>query len=302
MGFIVHTFKPSVRPWSLIPIICLLVGLISVIAISILVRYLDKKNHTKILNSLIFAYGIAFLSLEIYHEINRYFELGHYDWSSFPFQFCSIPIYMCPILPFIKNEKVRDACFYYLGTFCLASGIFPLLFGQAQLCRRPNPWDTVRSFVWHILIVHIAIISIVYKKIGKNIKQNYKPLINAIMLFVGFTVIAQLINVTLHYTGGINFSTIDGTPLKDIHNTRLDDPDIASCFYISPFFVSNMPVYHSIYLSFGWITNYIAYLLSFSLLSAILFFAYFGIYRIIDIAKLKLLNKKSSSVKDKEAI
>ena len=122
------------------------------------------------------------------------------------------------------------------------------------------------------------------------------------MLFVGFTVIAQLINVTLHYTGGINFSTIDGAPLKDIHNTRLDDPDIASCFYISPFFVSNMPVYHSIYLSFGWITNYIAYLLSFSLLSAILFFAYFGIYRIIDIAKLKLLNKKSSSAKDKEAI
>lgn len=298
MSSIFNMVKPSVRPWSWIPIVCLLVGLVSIILISFLVKYLDKKGHTKILNLLIFIYGITFVALEIYHEINRYFELGHYDWSSFPFQFCSIPIYMCPILPFIKSEKVRNACFYYLGTFCLISGIFPLFFGQSQLCRWSNPWDTVRSFVWHILIVHIAIISIVYKKIGKNIKDNKQAIISAVALFVCFTVIAQLINVTLHYTGGINFKTIDGAPLKDVHNTRLDDPDIASCFYISPFFVSNMPVYHSIYLTFGWITNYVAYIFSFSLLAIILVFTYFGIYKLSELVKTKFLNKKSSLKND----
>lgn len=294
MSEIFFQHRPSVKPWSTIPIVCLIIGLISIILISILVRYLDKKKNTKVINFLIFAYGLAFLGLEIYHEINRYFALGHYDWSSFPFQFCSIPIYMCPILPFIKNEKVKNACFYYLGTFCLVSGIFPLLFGQGQLCRWPNPWDTVRSFIWHILIVHIAIISIVHVKIGSNIKQNYKPLIGAILLFISFTVVAQLINVTLHYTGGINYSTIDGAPLKEVGNTRLDDPDIASCFYISPFFVSNMPVYYSIYKAAGWIVNYIAYLFSFSLMSVILYFVYFGIYKLIDVIKIKFDKDQNS--------
>lgn len=294
MSEIFFQHLPSVKPWSTIPIVCLIIGLISIILISILVRYLDKKKNTKVINFLIFAYGLAFLGLEIYHEINRYFALGHYDRSSFPFQFCSIPIYMCPILPFIKNEKVKNACFYYLGTFCLVSGIFPLLFGQGQLCRWPNPWDTVRSFIWHILIVHIAIISIVHVKIGSNIKQNYKPLIGAILLFISFTVVAQLINVTLHYTGGINYSTIDGAPLKEVGNTRLDDPDIASCFYISPFFVSNMPVYYSIYKAAGWIVNYIAYLFSFSLMSVILYFVYFGIYKLIDVIKIKFDKDQNS--------
>lgn len=289
-----NTFKPPVKPWSTIPIVSLLIGLISIILISFLVHYLDKKGKHKILNILIFIYGLVFLSLEIYHEVNRFLELGHYDWSSFPFQFCSIPIYMCPISPFIKNEKIKNACFYYLGTFCLVSGIFPLLFGQGQLCRWPNPGDTIRSFVWHILIVHIAIISIVHKKIGKNLKTNYKPMLGAIGLFISFTIIAQLVNVTLHYAGGINFATTDGAPLKEIHNTRLDDPDIASCFYISPFFVSNMPVYSSIYKAAGWIVNYIAYLLSFSLMSFILYFTYYGIYRLINLIKDRI-NKDPSS-------
>lgn len=290
--------NPPVKPWTTIPIVCLLVGLISIILISLLVHYLDKKNHHKVMNVLIFIYGLTFLGLEIYHEINRFYELGHYDWSSFPFQFCSIPIYMCPILPFIKNEKIKDACYYYLGTFCLVSGIFPLLFGQGQLCRWPNPYDTIRSFVWHILIVHVAIISIVYKKIGNNLKSNYKPLIGAILLFVSFTVVAQLINVTLHYTGGINFTTLDGVPLKEVHNTRLDDPDIASCFYISPFFVSNMPVYNVIYKEAGWIVNYIAYLLSFSLMASILYFIYFAINQSIFIVRNRLIKTSSPSIKN----
>lgn len=85
-------------------------------------------------------------------------------------------------------------------------------------------------------------------------------------------VIAQLINVTLHYTGGINYKPTDGKPFKDVTNTPLFDPDVASCFYISPFFVSNMPVYSQIWLKFGWFANYIIYVISFSFLATILYF------------------------------
>ncbi len=114
-----------------------------------------------------------------------------------------------------------------------------------------------------------------------------KTFVNSIGLFLSFTVIAQLINVTLHYSSGVNFATSDGNIIKDTTNTYLYDSDIASCFYISPFFVSNMPVYESIYRTCGWIVNYIAYIFSFSLMSFILFNVYYLINKTMYVFKLK---------------
>ncbi len=279
--------RPSVTPWSFIPILCIVIGFLSIIPILFLVSYFKKKNNAKAIEVIIFLYGLTFLGLEIYHEINRFITLGFYDWSSFPFQFCSMPIYLCPLIIFIKNQKIKDTIYYYLGTYCLVSGIFPLFFGQSQLCRWTNVFDTVRSFIWHIMIIHVAILSIFYKKMGENYKSDMKTFVNSIGLFLSFTIIAQLINVTLHYSAGVNFATSDGNIIKDTTNTYLYDPDIASCFYISPFFVSNMPVYESIYRTCGWIVNYIAYIFSFSLMSFILFNVYYLINKTMYMFKLK---------------
>lgn len=264
--------QPASQPWSLVPILCVLVGLLTLIAIAFLAKYINKTKNNKLLNGIILIYGLVFLGLEIYHEVKRYFFFGYYDFSSIPFQFCSIPIYLCLILPFIKNEKIRMPIFYYLGIYCMIAGIFPLLFGQGQLCRWSNIFDVIRSFLWHVLILQVSILSVVHAEIGKNIKKDYKYFLGAVAIFVGLTVIAQLINVTLHYTGGINYKPTDGKPFKDVTNTPLFDPDVASCFYISPFFVSNMPVYSQIWLKFGWFANYIIYVISFSFLATILYF------------------------------
>lgn len=276
---------PACKPWSLVPLLCILFGAMSLVGIVFLAKYIKRKNKNKLLNIIIFIYGLIFLGLEIYHEVNRYLILGYYDFSSFPFQFCSIPIYFCLILPFIQSEKIRVPVFYYLGIFCLIAGFIPLFLGQGQLCRWSIIFDTVRSFVWHILILQIAILSLVYVRIGFNLKKTYKFLIQSIFIFIGLTIIAQLINVTLHYTGGIHFKPLDGKPFKDVTNTPLFDPDIASCFYISPFFVSNMPVYSKIRLQLGWIINYILYVFSFSLLATIVYFVNYFIRKYIELYK-----------------
>ena len=267
----------------------------TIVAVAFLAKYINKTKNKKLLNGIILVYGLLFLGMEIYHEINRYFFFGHYDYSSVPFQFCSIPIYFCMILPFIKNEKIRMPMFYYLGIYCMIAGIFPLLFGQGQLCRWSSIFDTIRSFVWHVLILQVAILSVVHAGIGKDLKKDYKYFLGSIAIFVGLTVIAQLINVTLHYTGGINYKPTDGKPFKDVTNTPLYDPDIASCFYISPYFVSNMPVYSKIWMKCGWFVNYIAYVLSFSFLATIVYFLNCLVrYRMSRYAAYKLKNKEVS--------
>ena len=119
--------QPACKPWSLVPILCVLIGLMTLIAIAFLAKYINKTKNKKLLNGIILIYGLLFLGLEIYHEINRYFFFGFYDFSSIPFQFCSIPIYLCLILPFIKNEKIRMPIFYYLGIYCMICRHLPVI-------------------------------------------------------------------------------------------------------------------------------------------------------------------------------
>ena len=77
--------RPACLPWSLVPILCVLVGLMTLIAIAFLAKYINKTKNKKLLNGIILIYGLLFLGLEIYHEINRYFFFGYYDFSSIPF-------------------------------------------------------------------------------------------------------------------------------------------------------------------------------------------------------------------------
>lgn len=281
--------KPAVRPWSTMPILCIVFGLLSIVALIFIVRKFNKNR--KVINFIIFGYGIVFLGLELYHEINRFVRLGFYDFSSFPFQFCSIPIYLCLILPFIKNEKVRDSFFYYIGIYCFVSGLFPLFFGQRSLCRWSNAFDTFRSFLWHIMILQLSVIAIVHKPIAVNLKTSYKSLLGAIGIFVSLTVIAQIFNVTLHYAGGINYPVTGNQPFKTPMTVSLYDPDAAGCFYISPYIQSTMVVYDKIWAKLGWAWNYVIYVASFSFLACLIYFLHCGIHWF-----LRFLQKKHAIV------
>ena len=268
--------KPSIRPWSTLPILCVVFGLLSVIALVFIVRRFVKNK--KVLNLIIFGYGLLFLGLEIYHQINRYLFLKFYDFSSFPFQFCSIPIYVCLILPFIRNEKVRDSFFYYLGIYCFVGGLFPLFLGQPSLCRWTDPLDVFRSFLWHILILQVSVIAFAHKPIALDLKTSYKPLLGAIGIFISCTIIAQICNVTLHYAGGINFPVTGKEPFKTPMSVSLNDPDAAGCFYISPYIQPTMIVYDMIWKKLGWALIWIIYVASFSLLAVIIYFIHYGIH------------------------
>lgn len=63
--------QPACQPWSLVPTLCVLIGLMTLIAIAFLAKYINKTKNKKLLNGIILIYGLLFLGLEIYHEINR---------------------------------------------------------------------------------------------------------------------------------------------------------------------------------------------------------------------------------------
>ena len=46
-----------------------------------------------------------------------------YQWESFPFQFCSSPLFLLPLAALPKNEKLRDAVRMFLASFSLFAGL-----------------------------------------------------------------------------------------------------------------------------------------------------------------------------------
>ena len=259
-----------VKPWSTIPILCIVIGLVFVGVFYVLGKHLSKKEDgKKWADFIIFVNGFIFLTLEVVHEVMQYVKLGHYDFSSFPFQFCTMPLFLGLLIPFLKDDKKRMPFVYFLSTFCFISGFIPLFLGQPQLCR----WDSIslviRSFEWHLQILGLALFLIGYYKIGTNWKVERKYFMQSVFVFLSITVIAQLLNTGLHYYGGQYFETPYnpelGMAVKSTAQINYADPDSASLFFISPFFRSNMVVFADLWVFCGWFISYVLYVIAFTL-------------------------------------
>ena len=53
--------RPACRPWSLVPLLCIFIGLLTLIGIAFLARYIYKNKKEKLLNGIILIYGLLFL-------------------------------------------------------------------------------------------------------------------------------------------------------------------------------------------------------------------------------------------------
>ncbi len=70
--------------------------------------------------------GVAMLVFEIYKQIVFAYDAETntwaYDWSAFPFQFCSTPMYVMLVAAFVKDGNFRDALLAFLATYSLVAG------------------------------------------------------------------------------------------------------------------------------------------------------------------------------------
>lgn len=111
------------------------------------------KQYTKF-----FLYcGILLVLSEIWKQWTLTFLLnnGRYDWWYFPFQLCSIPMYVCVALPFVSRLKIQRCLLAFLMDFGLLGGIFAF-FDTSGMHYGYLPL-TVHSFTWHVLLIIIGI-------------------------------------------------------------------------------------------------------------------------------------------------
>ena len=192
-----------------------------------------KKHSIKCKNFLFYCGLLMFLS-ELWKQYCLTCTLNHgsYNWWYFPFQLCSIPMYICLMFPIITSERLLSLMLTFLMDFGLLGVIFTffdttvLYYGYAPL--------TIHSFGWHILLIIIGIYA------GRSGKADIskKGFAKTAGFFFACCLLATFFNLVFHPYGKINM------------------------FYISPYYQMGQIVYRDIAEMFGNAFGIVSYLVS----------------------------------------
>ena len=182
-----------------------------------------------------------------------------YAWYIFPFQFCSSPLYILPIIAFAKSEKLRDACAAYLITFSLFAGL-------AVFCYPGDVFTETVGVNLQTMVHHGSQILIgVFLAVKYKEKFERRFFFGGVAVFVVMTFVAMALNIAAHYAF-IEYG-IDET---------------FNMFYISPYFDCTLPLLSVVYQLLPYAAFICVYFFGFILCSLIVYGIVYGFARLIE--------------------
>ena len=145
--------------------------------------------------------------------MNFYVVNDHvYDWWIFPFQLCSLPMYLCPLLIMIHNKKRhRILCTFLLdfnmmgavATFIDPSGIF-----------HPYWMLTLHGILWHLMLIFVGFVII----FSHEADLTTRGFLRTLPLFAFFCLAAEVLNGILHRFSAANLFYL---PMGNVHPAAL---------------------------------------------------------------------------------
>ncbi len=185
------------------------------LAIIITACYFMRKNKDKTFRIVMFTIGAVLILSEIYKQFYYLYAAGGegYDWYIFPFQLCSVPMYLCLVIGCMKKTKARDALCEYLVCIGFLGGI--MAYVEPSGILKKTYFDIIHSCIWHAIIIFIAL----YVLFTNNACNNLKNYLWALAVFAGVVITATVLNVIFY-----------------------DKPDFNMC-YISPFYNTPLAVF-----------------------------------------------------------
>lgn len=175
------------KSYGLIHISLFLSGLLISFVIAYYLRYSSEAKVDKIL----FKCGLFLLISEIYKQIfyTFYIDNGSYPYWIFPFQLCSVPMYLCLILPLMKNHKIKEMIYNFMASYNLMGGFVSFLEPSGLIHEYVTL--TIHAFIWHMMLIFIGLLIIFTKQGAKDIHDYPK----AITTYLSLCLIAFIINL-----------------------------------------------------------------------------------------------------------
>lgn len=165
--------------------------------------YFPKRS-----DMLFFLCGVLMSVSEICKQLTLTFVLGggRYNWWYFPFQLCSIPMYLLLLYPWLRRERPRRILLTFLMSYTLLGGI--AVFADTSGLHYPLPALTVHSYLWHILLILVGVTSgLVYFRSAH--KKALRAFAGSTGLYLFCCVLAELFNLAFDRFGTINMFYIN---------------------------------------------------------------------------------------------
>jgi hypothetical protein len=226
---------------------------IALTIVMILYCYIKRRNDShKTVNHVIFWTAVAVAACEIYKQVHYTFGYRtgavttDYQWYIFPFQFCSLPLYLFLLLPFLPEGKIKETFYKFIALFgtmggCLVMG-YPRFYDRAALC--------VHTMLWHTVMIAVGVYVLFARGYGKSWGREVLP---AAVPFLTFLSFATLLNALL-------------TPYA------LGSPNPLDLYYISPYTRTNYFVIAEVQEVFGLWASLLTYAVLFVFMGATLVF------------------------------
>jgi hypothetical protein len=215
------------------------------------------KNNEEIgIKKYLFIFSIILIVFEIYKQIIFTYQNGWiYMWYAFPFQFCSIPMYVSLLASLTKNEKIYKMALAFLATYGLFAGTAVMLYPADVFVHTIG--INIQTMVHHggISIIGFSLI------ISKKVSYHIKTILSASVLFTIVVVIAIMLNF--------------------IHNTWIQE-GVFNMFFINPRYENHIPVLSLIQPLVGDATFIFIYDFGFTIVAYIVFIMITSIIKAIE--------------------
>ena len=189
-------------------------------------RVMNAEDPDKRLVKILTVTGAVLAVLEVYKQLFLFYIVngGAYDWWFFPFQLCSVPMYLCALLP-VMAPRAQRVFLTFMGGYTFISAAAALIYPEDIL--RTYTSLTLHGFIWHGILLFISLLILITGRAGTSAKALSK----AAVLFAVLCVIAVMINIMTE-------------PL--MQSLHAADPAIAhsyaAMFYLNPYHISPQPL------------------------------------------------------------
>ncbi|HPW53307.1 MAG TPA: YwaF family protein [Erysipelotrichaceae bacterium] len=252
------------KPYGAFHILFTLLGFTGCWLLAGKLKNTDEKQN----NIVLLTVGLFLFLSEIYKQLLYYYVINdrNYAWWIFPFQMCSIPMYFCLALPFIKNVKIKSYLYNFIASFNLMGG-FISFFEPSGLLNR-YLMLTIHSLLWHMTLVFVGF----YIVRSKRAATSFKDFKQAVVVFLILCFMAFNINLLFY----------------DVSNGSIN------MFFLGPV---NSPiiVFKDIARTYGWYVNLPIYILA-NCLGAEIFY-----YVLCKINNREIIHKTSGKLRFKKA-
>lgn len=220
-------------PYSAFHILFAAAGIICAILLAWKLRSLKGRDYylVLVLCGAVLALSELYKQLFLYHIVSR----GRYDWWYFPFQLCSLPMYLCLLLPLFRSNAFGRILTTFIRDFGLLGGIMALV--EPSGLFHPYWTLTLHGLLWHVMLIFISLF-LTFAVGGESRGEDHSLLsyLQMLPLFAVFCIIATLINTLSR--------------------------GAADMFYISPYYPVTQIVFDKISILYGTGFGILVYLLS----------------------------------------